>query len=180
MSQKRTSAREKPYFSHPNTGAQLGMEFALIILSGKRLVNGEGGQIEPEKGRHCMKMKILLGILALLAILGALFAVPVPADLSGTWIGKTTIPNGTQDDMTLVLKKAGATYTGTLVDSLGMIPQDTELNDVKLDKNELTANFTIADGTPIKFKLTVNGDKMNGQWEDPGGSTGVLEFEKKK
>jgi len=127
-----------------------------------------------------MKMKILLVILAFLAILGVLFAVAAPADLSGTWIGKTTIPNGTQDDMTLVLKKTGAIYSGTLEDSLGMIPQGTELKDVKLEKNELTANFTITDGTPIKFTLTVSGDKMNGQWEDSGGSTGVLEFEKKK
>jgi len=127
-----------------------------------------------------MKTKILILILTLLALLGTLFAVAAPADLSGAWIGKATIPNGTQDELILVLKKAKAVYTGTVADSFGMISQNTGLKDIKLDKNEFMANFSLTDGTPITFKLTVNGDKMTGQWLDSGGSSGALEFEKKK
>ena len=127
-----------------------------------------------------MKTKIIVLILTILALFGTLFAIAAAPDLSGTWIGKATIPNGTADELTLVLKKEKTVYTGTVVDSFGMIAQNTELKDSKLDKNEFTANFSLMDGTPITFKMTVNGDKMTGQWTDSGGSTGALEFEKQK
>jgi len=127
-----------------------------------------------------MKIKIVVLILTILALFGTLFALAAPPDLSGTWIGKATVPDGNQDELTLVLTKVKTVYTGTVADSFGMIAQNTELKDIKLEKNEFTANFSLSNGAPITFKLTVSGDKMSGQWLDSGGSTGALEFEKKK
>jgi len=127
------------------------------------------------------RTKSMLGLLAFVLTLGlSAFATPA-VDWSGTWLGKTTIPNGTVDELTVVLIKDKTTYTGTVVDTLGLIAPDTPFKDVMVNNNEMTANFTLTDGTLIKFTLKIEGDKMNGKWEDTaGGSAGILEFVKKK
>ena len=128
------------------------------------------------------RAKTMLGVLAFVLMTLGLSAFATPAvDWSGTWLGKTTIPNGTVDELTVVLKKDKTAYTGTVVDTLGLIAPDTLLKDVTVNNNEMTANFTLTDGTLIKFTLKIEGDKMNGKWEDLAeGSTGILEFVKKK
>ena len=62
-------------------------------------------------------------------------------DLSGTWIGSTDIPNREdRDNLTLVLKKDGASYTGNITDSMGML-NATVLEKVKLEKDTLSFEF---------------------------------------
>jgi hypothetical protein len=100
-------------------------------------------------------------------------------DLSGTWVGTTQIPDGTVDEVTLVLKKADTGYTGTVSDSLGLIAGNTDINDVKLEGSDLSFTLYLADGNLITIKLTVTADKLTGQWEHPEGSTGTLELLKK-
>ena len=127
------------------------------------------------------RTKSMLGLLAFVLILGlSAFATPA-VDWSGTWLGKTTLPDGTVDELTVVFKKDKTNYTGTVVDTLGIVAPDTPFKDVTVNNNEMTANFTLTDGTLIKFTLKIEGDKMNGKWEDlAGGSSGILEFVKKK
>jgi hypothetical protein len=83
------------------------------------------------------------------------------------------------DELTLVLKKADKSYTGIISDSLGYIPKDTPLANVKLADNELSFSFKAMGGTlELTVKLTVAGSKMTGQIEMPDNSFAV-EFIKK-
>jgi hypothetical protein len=102
------------------------------------------------------------------------------ADLSGIWLAKFEIPNqGGMDELTLVLKKADKSYTGIISDSLGYIPKDTPLANVKLVENELSFFFKAMGGTlELTVKLTVAGNKMTGQMDMPDNSFPV-EFIKK-
>jgi hypothetical protein len=127
-----------------------------------------------------VKAKIIL--LAMLAILAAFaFAAPRPAvDFSGTWLGKTEVPNAGIDDLTLVLKKDKDSYAGTVVDTFQMIAPDTPIQSVKVEGSLITFMFPLTDGAMISCKLTLAGDKMTGDWTHPEGDTGTLAFEKKK
>jgi len=102
------------------------------------------------------------------------------ADLSGIWLAKFEIPNqGGMDELTLVLKKADKSYTGIISHSVGYIPKDTPLTNVKLVDNELSFSFKAMGGTlELAVKLTVAGNKMTGQMEMPDNSFPV-EFIKK-
>jgi len=127
------------------------------------------------------RAKSMLGLLAFVLTLGfSAFATPA-VDWSGTWLGKTTLPDGTVDELTVVFKKDKTTYTGTVVDTLGIVAPDTPFKDMTVNNNEMTANFIVTSGNLIKFTLKIEGDKMNGKWEDTTeGTAGLLEFVKKK
>lgn len=102
-------------------------------------------------------------------------------DLSGTWVGEIDIPDYGIDEITLVLKKDGSSYTGTIVDTLGFWPEGSEIEDVEIDGNLLTFSTNIMNGSMlIIFRLTVEGDKMTGEVENAtmGGSVPIT-LEKK-
>lgn len=105
------------------------------------------------------------------------------ADLSGTWVGETEIPDAFEPDkVTLVLKKTNGKYTGTLTDSMEMA-QEAELENLEIKGNEMSANFLIFDGYEyerIYFYLTVEGDTMKGRWESESGTSGLIELQKQK
>jgi hypothetical protein len=105
-------------------------------------------------------------------------------DLSGTWVGKAVLDDGSVDGVTLVLKKDKEVYSGTIVDEQGIVPADTEITDVTITGKELKFSFMIPNqgGTlQIKIILTVEGDTMKGGWEDvQGGTGGSVEVSLKK
>jgi hypothetical protein len=123
---------------------------------------------------------LLLGMLVMLAI-------PVlpgqDRDLSGTWVGSTEVPNREEkDNLTLVLKKEGATYTGTITDTMGML-NAAVLEKVKFEKDTISFEFLALVGNEqirIKSTLKVSEDKMVGSWESEQGDTGALDFVRKK
>jgi len=120
---------------------------------------------------------LALGLVAQVAVSAQ---TPKPVDLTGTWIGKTDVPNQGPDEVTIVFRKIDNVYAGTIVDSLGMIARDTEMKDVELKGDELTLNFPLVDGTTILCRLKVAGDKITGQWGHPEGDVGDFEFTRKK
>jgi len=131
------------------------------------------------------KMKKITSILSLLAFLltlsyGISFCQEV--DLSGTWEGTTEVPDAPEpDQITLVLEKTDGEYSGTFTDSLGFA-EDAELEDIEFKGNTLTFSFTIFDGFEygtIYATLTVEGNKMSGNWESEDGNSGPVELEKK-
>jgi hypothetical protein len=126
-----------------------------------------------------MKYRFLFTLPCLAFILLSTAAASAP-DLAGTWIGKTEVPDQGTDEVTLVLKKDEKGYTGTVVDTLGLIAKDTEIMDVTIEVNEISLRFPLTDGAMISVKMTVDGNKMAGAWVHPEGDTGVLSFEKKK
>lgn len=104
-------------------------------------------------------------------------------NVSGTWVGETTVPDEMEPDkVTLILEKANGEYKGKVTDAFGFA-MEAELEDVKLEGNELTANFLIFDGyeyVRIYFVLTVEGDTMKGRWESEGGDSAEIELHRQK
>ncbi len=126
------------------------------------------------------KARLVLSLIMFFGILAWAGPSLQAADLSGTWIGKTEVPNVGTDEITLVLKKAEKSYSGTISDNQAVIDANTEIKDVAIDGEKLSFIFSLADGNLITIKLTVAGDKMTGQWEHPEGSTGTIELIRKK
>ena len=131
-------------------------------------------------------MKKTASILSLLAFViflsnGAAFCQDV--NIIGTWIGETTVPDAVEPDtVTLVLKKTNGEYEGKVTDAFGYA-MESELEDIEIKDNELTANFLIYDGyeyVRVYFKLTVEGDTMKGFWESESGDSAVIELHKQK
>jgi len=130
-------------------------------------------------------MKKLTTALATAAFVFALssgFAFCFADDISGTWVGETEIPEQGTDELTLVLEKAGDSYTATMSDSFGMLT-DAECEDLEYEDNVLTFNFTIYDGYSsmvVYITLEVDGNTMTGQWETEEGDTGEVNMVKKE
>ncbi len=124
---------------------------------------------------------MLLLMMVLIAAIGSLLGQD--QDLSGTWIGSTAIPNREdRDNLTLVLKKDGASYTGNITDSMGML-NATVLEKVKLEKDTLSFEFLVTTESGqirVRSTLKVGGDKLVGSWESEQGDTGALEMVRKK
>jgi len=128
-------------------------------------------------------MKILKLVLCFLACLAFLASSVFPfqkIDLTGTWIGKTEVPDSGTDEVTLVLKKTETGYTGIVNDSLAVIAKDTEVKEINLDGDKLFFAFPLADGARVVIKVTVAGDKLTGFWEHQEGDTGAIEMTRKK
>jgi len=109
------------------------------------------------------------------------------ADLTGTWAGQTEMP-GTTDkvDVTLVLKKAGKDYSGTI--SLAGA-KNAALGDFSWE-DEDTFQFSFSmpgDGDPVKVKVKLDiisdeilGNKLMGSWFVEDGTYGALDLQRKK
>jgi hypothetical protein len=128
-----------------------------------------------------MKKLIFLLFLtvALVLVAGSLFSQEV--DLTGTWEGTTYVQNAGDDQITLVLRKEGETYSGTVTDSM-QLALESKLENVKFADGTLTAEFMIFNGSDyikISVTLKVSGELLVGNWEDPGGETGNLELKRK-
>lgn len=126
-------------------------------------------------------------ILAILSTLSLLFILPLVSsqekvNLSGTWEGPTYVEEaGIELALTLVLEHKNDTITGKLNDDMGYI--DSEITDAKLEDNVFTfkAVAQTPDGeVPMSFKMTVTGDKMEGEWDAEGVATGSWAPERKK
>lgn len=127
-------------------------------------------------------------ILAISLALSLLFLSALPLAfsqekvvLTGTWSGSTYVEGpGIDLVFTLVLEHKDDTITGKLNDDMGYI--DSEITEAKLENNVFTFNAVAQtpDGDiPMSFKMTVTGDKMEGEWE-AGGLTGSWTPERKK
>ena len=67
-----------------------------------------------------MKKNASIGtVFVLLAALAGLLAYAAAPDITGTWIGKTEVPNAGVDELTLVIKKTATGFTGTLSHAAG-------------------------------------------------------------
>ena len=126
------------------------------------------------------KLTTFLAMAVFLVALSSGFVFCAADDISGTWVGETEIPDQGTDELTLVLEKAGDTYTGILSDSFGMLI-DSECEDLEYKDNVLTFNISIYDGyssMTVYITLKIEGNTMTGQWETAEGDTGAITMEK--
>jgi len=139
-------------------------------------------KINKHKEKKMKRTASLLAMVAFLLTLSCGISFCQEVDLSGTWEGTTEVPDAPEpDQITVVLEKIDGEYSGTFTDSLGFA-EDAELKDIEFKDNTLTFNFTIFDGfeyTKVYATLTVEGNKMSGNWESEDGNSGPIELEKK-
>ena len=130
-----------------------------------------------------MKMTSVNVIAALLFALlpGVILAQNV--DLSGTWVGDTVTPaSPDKDQLTLVLKKDGTSYSGTISDQIGLLNQAV-LESVKIADGTLSFQFIAHTGNQeirVSATLKISGDKLAGSWVTEFGDTSPMEMERKK
>ena len=122
-----------------------------------------------------MQRVAFLFLAALVAASVPLWAAENPV---GTWVGATEVPDQGADGITLTIAKSDGGYTGTMTDSLGMVAKEA-LRDIEFAEGVLTFGFALTDGTAMKMRLTITGDKMAGEWQHPEGSAGAITFERK-
>ncbi len=131
-------------------------------------------------------MKKATSFMALLAFLlafssGISFSQQV--DITGTWKGETEVPDAPEPDkLTLIIEKTEGKYTGTILDSMGML-QEEKCEDIELKDNTLTFKFNVFTGEEylsVYTTLTVEGDKMSGYWETEDGNSAAIELERSK
>ena len=129
-----------------------------------------------------MNRKSLVFGLALIFIIGSTGILSAHfEDMSGTWAG-TTVINGMDETLTLVLKKNGDTYTGNVTDSAGF-SNETEIESVEIDENQLSFSFKIDTGgtyMTINVTLEISGNEMTGEWTSDDGGYGPIKLEKNK
>jgi hypothetical protein len=126
-----------------------------------------------------MKKLILLLVAVAVFLCALIFSAPQTDDLSGIWTGKTVVPTGETDDLTMILEKTADGYKGKISDSLGLVTEAAIYSFVFKD-NKVTLSFAINDGTEIAVELTLTEGKLVGTWSDPGGESGSLELSKQK
>lgn len=124
---------------------------------------------------------VALAVLALIA--GAAFSqVPKKPDVIGTWLGTAVVGDGSQVEITVVIEKAEAGYSGKLSDSTGMVPE-TPLRQIALKDDKLTFEFDLPQGAEtslIKIELLLDNETLKGVWFDPDGNSGAIELALKK
>jgi hypothetical protein len=134
-----------------------------------------------------MKRSLLVPVSTLAAILvlagGAFTQVQKKPDVVGTWIGTAIVDDdGTKVDITVIIDRAEAGYSGKISDTSGLVPESA-LREIVFMDNKLTCELDLAQAggtTLIKLELTLENGALKGAWFDPEGSTGAIELTQKK
>jgi hypothetical protein len=124
------------------------------------------------------RMTILGGVAVLMTLLASvLFAQS--SGVLGSWEGKINSPQG-ERPMNATFKKEGDAYSGTVT----AMSRDVPMTDIKVDGNKVTAKANIDTGqavVTINYKLTLDGDKLNGTGDvDFGGQSFTFDVELKR
>jgi hypothetical protein len=128
-----------------------------------------------------MKKTLLIPAAAALAVLilvGGVFAQKKP-EVIGTWIG-FAVADGNRVDLTVVIDKGEAGYTGQISDATGMVPE-SPLKNIVFKDGRLAFEFDMAsESMLIKIELTLDGETLKGAWFDPEGNSDIIELTLKK
>ncbi|HSA96687.1 MAG TPA: hypothetical protein VLJ16_11590 [Acidobacteriota bacterium] len=128
---------------------------------------------------------LILGLTAILSLVGSSLQAQKPADLIGTWSGQATLEGlEAPNELTLVLELKEGKLAGTMTDQYGTINQ-FPISDVVLDKGTLSFSSPVVGPggaqMSIKFKMTLSEDAMKGEIEVPEmGMKGAWEAAKVK
>ncbi len=92
------------------------------------------------------------------------------ADVAGKWNAVAQDPSGTEIKAELSLKLDGGKLSGTMGGPEGTI----QLESIEFKDNVLTYKLDYG-GTPVTVKMTLNGDKLKGNYTTDGGDSGPIE-----
>jgi hypothetical protein len=102
------------------------------------------------------------------------------ANLIGTWEGSTIIPDMGENIVTMVITKEEGELAIEMTDSFEML-SDTECEDIEFKEGTLTFHFSLTqdlETQTIWITLELEGDTLNGYWENDGGEQGGIELKK--
>ena len=100
-------------------------------------------------------------------------------DLTGTWNGKMHIPNFGQYEMTMILEKTDSGYEGKVSDMMGYIAEDTPIQELQIENNQLSCWFEMTDDSICYLNLTEEDGIMTGEAERGGGVVSCVFVRKK-
>jgi hypothetical protein len=127
-------------------------------------------------------LSTLLALSVLFLFISLLAFSQEKVDLNGTWEGPMHVEEAGIDLLlTLALEHKDDTITGKLNDDMGYI--NCDITEAKLENDVFTfeAVAVTPDGEiPMSFKMTVTGDKMEGEWDAGGMAFGTWAPERKK
>ena len=121
-------------------------------------------------------------VLALTVCAAVALAAAPAADLSGTWLGVTQVPDLGEDQIKLVLKADGQSYTGLCTDSAGIVVP-SPITNVKVEGALLTFDISVNTGggaMPVHISLKADGDTLAGGWATDDGGTGGMTLTRQK
>ena len=98
------------------------------------------------------------------------------ADITGTWVGNTLIPNMGEDEIVLTVKREGDAYIALLNDKFGML-QDIESTFFNYEDDRLGIKISVPGAygmTDVTIDLTVAGDTMTGTWQTQESEKGKI------
>jgi len=95
------------------------------------------------------------------------------ADVAGKWNAIAKDPDGNEIKAALSLKQESGKLTGTMI-----LPEATvQLEDVQFKENVLTCKLQY-NGMPVSVKMTLDADKLKGNYTTDNGETGPIEAER--
>ena len=83
-------------------------------------------------------------------------------DIEGSWSTVTQSPQGNNEGK-WIFKKDGSGYTGTV--SGGRLPAPVDMNDLNVDGNSVTFNYSLTSGTntiKVDIEVSIDGDTLKG------------------
>jgi hypothetical protein len=138
-----------------------------------------------KRSKKMRNRTLILGLTAVLCLVGSSLQAQKPADLAGAWSGQATLEGlDAPNELTLVLELKEGKLAGTLTDQYGTINQ-FPISDIVLDKGTLSFSSPVVgrggEQMSIKFKMTLSGGAMKGEIEVPEmGMKGAWEAAKIK
>lgn len=124
------------------------------------------------------RINLIAGVVVLMTLLASVVFAQ-SAGVVGSWEGKINSPQG-ERPMNASFKKEGDAYSGTVT----AMSRDVPLSDIKVDGNKVSAKANIDTGqavVTINYKLTLDGDKLNGTGDvDFGGQSFTFDVELKR
>jgi hypothetical protein len=124
---------------------------------------------------------VVLVLMMLSAAAGAGVAARA-ADLSGTWVGVTQVPDIGEDRLKLELKADGDTYTGLMTDAAGIVVANP-ITKVKVEGALLTFDIEVNNGSaafPVHVSMKADGDTLAGSWTTDDGMSAPMTLTRQK
>jgi hypothetical protein len=131
-----------------------------------------------------MKKYLAIPVICLF-VCAAVYSEPTQekVNLVGTWIGAATMEGQPDNELTLVMVEKEGKLSGTITGEYGTLV-DTPLENIKLENNVFSFDVMVSTGGgEIKavFKMKVDGDKMEGEFDIPDmGMGGTWSAERSK
>ena len=127
------------------------------------------------------RFRFVMMLVLLCAAAGAGVAARA-ADLSGTWIGVTQVPDVGEDRLKLELKADGDSYTGLMTDAAGIVVANP-ITKVKVEGALLTFDILVNNGSaefPVHVSFKADGDTLVGSWTTDEGMSAPMTLTRQK